>query len=95
MVESVMMGGLALPLAPCGPQGHPLVVVSSWQKSWIWSSRRRGAIRFGAAAGQVSGATTPFPGAWAGWWLGRAADAPRAAGGPAHISARCSCVAVL
>ena len=30
--------------------------------------------------------TTPSPHLWGGRWLGRAADAPLAAGGPAHIS---------
>ena len=46
-----------------------------------------------------AGRPPPFPGAWAGWWLGWAADASVAAGGPAHIPTlptplicRCPCV---
>jgi hypothetical protein len=50
-----------------------------------WGRGRRDAVRVPGWLGQVSRATTPSSHAWGGWCLGRAADAPLAAGGPAHI----------
>jgi Domain of unknown function (DUF5753) len=90
------MGGLALP--PCAvraarPPAAAGLVVAEVLDLVVSSSRCDPVPEW--LLGQVSGATTPSLGAWAGWWLGRATNAPRAAGGPAHISTRRSCVAVL
>ena len=77
-------GGLALPLELCGRKATPLAagLVVAGVGDVLVVVMRSGSV--GGWSGQRP--TTPSPHLWGGRWLSRAADAPLAAGGPAHIS---------